>query len=160
MPDQGRLKDRLKNKFNHLVHSLVPGRSRLPSPSPSTKDQQTHSTPVGPDPTSISGIPVKEPLNSPSLSNIYPSIVINPAEDEAPGMADSAGFQGVKRILELVESVADSFPPLKSTVAGLLGVIDIMEVRDFQLIVVVVMMLTVTRQPPRIRKITEIWSRS
>ena len=66
---------------------------------------------------------------------IYPSIVIDPAGDEAPGrMADlaSAGFQGVKTTLRLVERATDVFPPLKSTVAGLLGVIDIVEVRDFQ----------------------------
>ena len=48
-------------------------------------------------------------------------------------MADlaSAGFQGVKTTLHLVEKVTGVFPPLKSTVAGLLGVIDIVEVREF-----------------------------
>jgi hypothetical protein len=37
-------------------------------------------------------------------------------------MADlaNAGFQGVKTTLRLVERAADVFPPLKSTVAGLL----------------------------------------
>jgi hypothetical protein len=48
-------------------------------------------------------------------------------------MADlaTAGFQGVKMTLLLVERVAGACPPLKSTVSGLLGVIDIVEVRDF-----------------------------
>jgi hypothetical protein len=202
MPGQERLKDRFTNKFNHLLHSLAPRRSKSLSPngpnrpitptvdsqasstpvgpdptsihgipdiqplnSPSmsniypstvidpagdevpgrmaiepTLDPQASSTPVGPDPTSIHGIPNTQPLNSPSLSNIYPSIVINPAGDEAPGrMAElaSAGFQGVKTTLQLIERTTDVFPPLKSTVAGLLGVVDIVEVCDFQLSVVI-----------------------
>ena len=166
MPGQGRLKNRLKNKFNHLLHSLVPGRSRSPSPSPNcpispTLDPQLSSTPVGSDTTSIHGIPDAQPLNSPSLSNIYPSIVINPAGDEAPGrMADliNVGFQGVKTTLQLVERVADAFPPLKLAVSGLLGVIDIVEVRNFRLSIV--MVLTVPRQPLRTNKIAKFWSRS
>jgi hypothetical protein len=125
MPGQ---KDRLKNKFNHFLHSLVPGRSRSPSPSVrSTRDPQASSTLVGSD----LGI---QPLNPPSLSSIYPSIVIDPAGNEAPGrMAElaSAGFQGVKTTLQLVKRASDVFPPLKSTVAGLLGVIDIVEVCHF-----------------------------
>ena len=66
-----------------------------------------------------------------------PSIV---AGDETPrptadlASADFAELQGEKATLQLVERATDVFPPLKSTVAGLLGVIDIMEVRDFQLI--------------------------
>ena len=77
-------------------------------------------------------------------------------------MADltSAGFQGVKTTLRLVERATDAFPPLKSTVAGLLGVIDIVEVCDFQLSVVIVMVLTIPRQPLRTNKIAKIWSRS
>ena len=96
------------------------------------------------------------------MSNIYPSIVID-SGDETPGrMADlaRAGFQGVKTTLQLVEKAADVFPPLKSTVAGLLGVIDIVEVCDFQLSVVSVMKLTVSRQPLRTNVIAKIWSRS
>ena len=135
MPGQVRLKGRFKNKFNHFLHSLVPGRSRSPSPSTRlARDPQTSSTSVGPDTTSIHGILDTQPLNPPSLSNI--SIVIDPAGDEAPGrLADlaSTGFQGVKTTLRLVERATDVFPPLKSTVAGLLGVIDILEVRDLQL---------------------------
>ena len=48
-------------------------------------------------------------------------------------MADlaSAGFQGVKMTLQLVERATDIFLPLKLTVAGLLGVIDVVEVCDF-----------------------------
>ena len=151
--------------FQHFLHSF-PGRSKSPSPNhpiTPTLDPQAISTPVGPDPTSIHGIPDTQPLNSPSLLNIYPSIVIDPSGDESPGrMADlaSAGFQGVKTILHLVERAADAFPPLKSTAAGLLGVIDILEVRDFQLSVVIVIVLTVPRQPLRTNEIAKIWSRS
>ena len=137
MSGQERLKDRLTNKLDHLLHSLVPRRSRTPSPNrpiTPTLDSQASSTPVGPNSTSIPKIPDTQSLNSPPLSNIYPSIVIGPAGDEAPGrMADlaSTGFQGVKTTLQLIERATDVFPPLKSTVAGLLGVIDIVEVRDF-----------------------------
>ena len=164
MSGQERLKDRLTNKFKDLLHSLVPSRSRSPSPNRSirpTLDPQASSTPVGPDPTH--GIPDTQPLNSPSLSNIYPSIVIDPAGDEAPGqMANLAttGFQGVKTTLRLVERATDVFPPLKSVVAGLLDVIDILEVRDFHLSFVIVKVLTIPRQPLRINKIAKIWSRS
>ena len=109
------------------------------SPSPNhpitpTLDLQASFTPVGPDSISNHGIPNTQPLNSPPLLHIYPSIVIDPAGDEAPGRIAalaSAGFQGVKTTLRLVERATDAFPPLKSTVAGLLGVIDIVEVRDF-----------------------------
>jgi hypothetical protein len=45
-------------------------------------------------------------------------------------MLASTVFQGVKPTLQLVEKVADAFPPLKTTVSGLLGVIDIVEVRN------------------------------
>ena len=121
MPGRERSKGRLTNKFKHLLHFLIPGRSKSPLPNrpiTPTLDPQASSTPVGPDPT--------QPLNSPS-SNIYSSIVVQPA-----GSEDSRGkatvFQGVKTTLRLVERAADTFPPLKSTAAGLLGVIDIVEV--------------------------------
>jgi hypothetical protein len=163
MPGQERLKYGLTKKFKHLLHSLRPSRNRSTSPNrpirPSTPNSQVSSAPVGPDPTSSHGIPDAQPPNSPPLPNIYPSIVIDPAGDEAPGrmaFLASAGFQGLKTTLQLVESVSGVFPPLKSAVAGLLGVIDIMEVRDFQHSVV--MVLTVPRQPLRTNKITKIWS--
>ena len=107
-------------------------------------------------------LPDIQPLNFNS-SNFDASIVIDPAGDEAPGrMANLAiaRFQGVKMTLRLVERATDVFPTLKSTVASLLSVIDIMEVRDFQLNVVIVMVLTVSRQPLRTNRIAEIWSRS
>ena len=165
MPGQGRFKNRLKNKFNHLLHSLVPDRSRSPSPNPAItpaldhQSSSTDSTPVGSDPASIPDAP----LNSPSLSNIYPSIVIQSAGGEAPGkMTDlvSVGFEGVKTTLRLVERVASAFPPLKLAVSGLLGVIDIVEVCDFRLSIAMVKVLTVPRQPLRTNKIAKIWSRS
>ena len=169
MSGQGRLKNRFKNKFNHLLHSLVPGRSRSPSSDPPITPALDHhasstdSTPVGLDPTSTHGVPDAPPLNSPSLSNIYPSIVIQSTGDEAPGrMTDlaSVGFEGVKTTLRLVERVASAFPPLKLAVSGLLGVIDIVEVCDFRLSIAMVMVLTVPRKPLRTNKIAKIWSRS
>ena len=138
MPDQERLKDRLKNKFKHFLHSVVPARSRSSSPNRPITPTLDH--PIGTDPTSIHGIPDTQPLDSPSLSNIYPSIVINPGEDETPGrMADlfSTGFEGVKTTLRLVEKVASGFPPLKMAVSGLLGVIDIVEASDFRISAVI-----------------------
>ena len=155
--------EQVRSPSSFLGFSVV-GRSPLPNPPISpTLDPQASSTPVGPDSTSIHGLPDIQPLNSPSLSNVYPSIVIDPVGDEAPGrMADlvSIGFQGVKTTLRLVERATDAFPPLKSTAAGLLGVIDILEVCDLQLSVVIVMMLTVPRQPLRTNEISKIWSRS
>ena len=163
MPGQERLKVRLTNKFNNFLHSLAPRRSRSSSPRP-TPDAQASSTPVGPTiSSSIPGIPDAQSLDSPSLTNIYPSIVIDPAGDEAPGrVADlaSAAFQGVKTTLLLVERASDAFPPLKSTIAGLLGVINIVEVRDFQCSVIIVTVLTAYRQPLRTNEIAKIWSRS
>jgi hypothetical protein len=104
---------------------------------PTAPDLQASSTPVGvgPGPTLVHGIPDAQLSNEPSLSNIYPSIVIDPAGEESPGrMADlaGAGFQGLKTTLRLIERTSDVFPPLKSAVAGLLGVIDIVEVCDLQ----------------------------
>jgi hypothetical protein len=147
------------NRFKHLFHSLAPGRSRPTSPNRPirpTPDPQASSTPIRPDPTSIHAIPDMPP-NSLPLLNIYPSIAIDPAGDEAPGqMADlaSARFQGLKTMLRLVEHISDVFLPLKSAAAGLLGVIDIMEVCDFQLSVV--MVLTIHRHPVRTNKIKKI----
>ena len=138
MPGQERQKDALTGvgKFKHFLRGLVPGHSRSTSPNrpiTPTLDPQASS----PDPTSIHGIAGAQPPNSSSLSNIYPSIVIDPAGDEAPGrmadLATSAGFQGLKTTLRLVERASDAFLPLKSFVAGLLAVVDIVEVRDFQL---------------------------
>ena len=168
MPGQERLKDRLTNKFDRFLHSLVPHRSRDPSHNRTitpTLDPQASSTPVGaPDPISIPGIPDAQPLISPSLWNtiMYPSIAIDPAGDEAPGRTADltrTGFQDLKTTLQLIERATDVSPSLKSTATGLLGIIDIMEVRDFQLSVPIVMMLTVPRQPLRTNEIAEIWSR-
>jgi hypothetical protein len=160
-----RFKNRAAGGVKHFFRSLVPGRSnRLPSPNrpiTPTLDSQASSTPVVPDTGAIHGIPDTQPLNSPS--NIYSSIVNKPEGDGAPeGKTDLAStiFQGAKATLQLVEKVADAFPPLKTTVSGLLGVIDIVEVRDFQLSVVIVMVLTVPRQSLRTNKIAKNWRRS
>ena len=140
MPGQKQLKDRAAGGVKHFFRSLVPGRSRSPTPSSKlsnhpivpTLDSQTTSTSVGPVSGVIHGISGTQALNSPS-SNIYPSIVEPEGVKGPEGKADLAStiFQGVKTTLQLVEKAADAFPPLKSTVSGLLGVIDIMEVGNF-----------------------------
>ena len=84
--------------------------------------------------------PDTQPLNSPSFSNIYPSIVINPTGDEAPGWITdlaSVGFQGVKMTLQLIERASYILLPLKSAVADIFGVVDIMEVCDFNSVMIV-----------------------
>ena len=77
-------------------------------------------------------------FNLPSLSNRDPSRVIYSAGADLA----SSRFQDVKTILRRVEEATDLSMPLKSTVAGLLGVIDVVEVCHFQLSVVIVMVLT------------------
>jgi hypothetical protein len=157
MPGQKRLK---AGGVKHFFRSLVPGRSnRSTSTSPNrqivpTLDPQALSTPVGPDPSLIHGIPDTQPLDSPS-SNIYPSIVAKPEDADLA----STIFQGVKSTLQLVEKVADAFPPLKLTVSGLLGVIDIVGVCDFYCREIVTV-LTVQRQSLRTNKTAKIWRRS
>lgn len=76
---------------------------------------------MGPDPASIHGIPDAQLPLEPSLSNVYPSIVIDPTGDRSPGrMADlaSSGFQGLKTTLLLVERASGVLAPLKAAVGA------------------------------------------
>jgi hypothetical protein len=77
---------------------------------------------------------VQENSTSPSVSHLQsqPSDASARSEQPLGRVADAAstGFEGLKTILRLVERATDVFPPLKSAVAGLLGVIDIVEVRE------------------------------
>jgi hypothetical protein len=70
-----------------------------------------------------------------------PTKSVQPASDVyadqiSPSVRDKAnpasiGFQGFKTVLTVVDGAAGIFPPLKSVTGGLLGLIDIVEVREF-----------------------------
>ena len=63
--------------------------------------------------------------------NIYQTILTDASQDPAPGRITdtvNAVFGGSKTLLKLIQLSADSFPPLKSAVSGLLAIIDVMEV--------------------------------
>jgi hypothetical protein len=57
--------------------------------------------------------------------NVYSSILVHPLE--APLLR--AGFEGLKTILNLIDKSSSIFPPLKSAASGLLGAIDVIQVR-------------------------------
>ena len=59
---------------------------------------------------------------------------ISTAQPSAPQSAWSTAWEGTKTILRLVRDSADAFPPLKSTAAGLMGLIDLFEVCTFLII--------------------------
>jgi len=50
------------------------------------------------------------------------------AQQSVPRSALNNAWEGTKAILRLVRESADAFPPLKSTAAGLIGLIDLIEV--------------------------------
>jgi len=62
-------------------------------------------------------------------SAVYSSILVGTAEGESSATLLSTGFEGLKTTLNFIERAASAFPPLKSVVGGLLGVIDVIEVR-------------------------------
>jgi hypothetical protein len=63
-------------------------------------------------------------------SNVYVDLIA-PSDVRDKASPASIGFQGFKTILTVVREAADAFPPLKSVAGGLLGLIDIVEVRGF-----------------------------
>jgi hypothetical protein len=63
-------------------------------------------------------------------SDVYADL-ISPFGGGDKANSASIGFQGFKMVLSAVREAADAFPPLKSVAGGLLGLIDIVEVRDF-----------------------------
>ncbi|KAF8803111.1 WD40 repeat-like protein [Phlegmacium glaucopus] len=75
----------------------------------------------------------KSPTNM-QRSDVYAKIVDSSvsSEDSRRPVANaaSAGLEGLKTTLRLIERATDVFTPLKSVVGGLLGVIDIMENRQ------------------------------
>jgi hypothetical protein len=63
-------------------------------------------------------------------SDVYADL-ISPSDGGDGANPASIGFQGFKTVLTAVREAGDAFPPLKSVAGGLLGLIDIVEVRDF-----------------------------
>ena len=129
MTGQERLKNRLTNKSKSSPSLSYPD-IQLPDsnynlPPPPSSRRQTPDTQLINRSPSYGRSNFK--FNSPSLSNRHLSRVIYPAGADLV----SSGFQDVKTTLRRVESATDVFPLLRSTVVGLLGVIDIVEVRDF-----------------------------
>jgi hypothetical protein len=59
-----------------------------------------------------------------------PSSNLSPLPQPTPRSAVSNVWEGTKTMLRLVKESTDAFPPLKSTAAGLIGLIDLIEV-DF-----------------------------
>ena len=112
--------------MSHSPPPLFFGRSRKSLKPPSN----TPSPPIRDGLASESSITPVSPDNSPSLSNIYPLASIGYGSGLMAYSA-SAGFEGVKTTLRLIENATDVSPPLKLTVTGLLTLIHIMEVRDF-----------------------------
>ena len=93
----------------------------------STPTIHSHSNPACETPTP------QPTMESPSPS-VYPTIMVDPAEDHPPGRLaniTSIGYHGFKTSLIAVRESADAFPPLKSVAGGLLALIDIVEVRNF-----------------------------
>ena len=102
---------KVKAKARHIFGSLTPqpSTSRAPSPTPAS------SPAAGPHP------PIQDPFQ----------VIVNPSGDTSLNRtADSIGvaYQGVKAALRLVERASDVFPLLKSSVAGVLGIVDTIEV--------------------------------
>ena len=52
----------------------------------------------------------------------------SPAQQSVPRSALNNAWEGTKTVLQLIRDSADAFPPLKSTAAGLIGLIDLIEV--------------------------------
>jgi hypothetical protein len=119
------VKDTGKKVVSRINRSL----SESPKP-PSVTDSVTRNTPQqGAEPSTLS---VSHMLIGPS-SDSYLTIMAGPSEGVPRGLmldAVNTGFEGLKTTLRFVERAADVFPPLKSSVAGLLGLIDIVEVRN------------------------------
>jgi hypothetical protein len=113
-----------------------------------SSDPRAAILPLQPEPGNT-GIPNAESLAPPgdsrfaiAIRSSIPTISIQPASDVYADLispsdvgdranAASIGFQGFKTVLTVVREAADAFPPLKSVAGGLLGLIDIVEVRAF-----------------------------
>jgi hypothetical protein len=62
----------------------------------------------------------------------YEDIVFDPSDVGAKSNVRSVTFQSFKTVLTAIREAADAFPPLKSVAGGILGLMDIVEVRDFK----------------------------
>jgi len=63
-----------------------------------------------------------------SLANVFNSPFV---PQSTPRSIWGNAWKGIKTTLRLVKDSADAFPPLKSTAGGLIGLIDLIEVRPF-----------------------------
>jgi hypothetical protein len=78
---------------------------------------------------SAMGIPAPT-ISVQSPSDVYADLISPSDVGDKPNVA-SIGFQGFKTALTMIREAAGAFPPLKSVTGGLLALIDIVEVREF-----------------------------
>ncbi|KIJ30644.1 hypothetical protein M422DRAFT_267794 [Sphaerobolus stellatus SS14] len=136
---------KIRNRVGNLLHSRSPSPTpsgEYPSPAPS---QVSHSNLIS-EPSAPSPHPqvsVDHPVESVigSASTVQANAALNPhtahsSHDAAvhPGAGEISrshmklAWEGIKEVLRVTCSVSDAFPPLKSAVAGVLEVIDRIEV--------------------------------
>ena len=147
MPPKPSLKAKLESVFN--PNKLFPARSRSPHPPLNPGDAETPRAVARPAaassstridsviPTALHPISDLE-SNSNNPPAPEPSSVLADSSISAPEVSNAnsfsniaaVGFDGFKTVLRLIERGTDVFPPLKSTAACLLGLIDLVEVRE------------------------------
>jgi hypothetical protein len=145
MPPRRRKRDRIIETTDRFIDSLkavLPGRTPVPSrsssPNPSINWALRPSIPTASIPSAR--IPAKpQPPIEPDSSPVYqkPEIVTDPDHDgdSSTGRITelaAVGFQGLKTTLQVLERASGVFPPLKSVIGGILGVIEVVEVRNFK----------------------------
>src|SRR5215475_11756766 len=70
-----------------------------------------------------------QPLHPPAP--VANNAILSSTPQITPRSAWGNFWEGAKTILRLIKESADAFPPLKSTAAGLIGLIDLIEVCMF-----------------------------
>ena len=132
------------------VKEALGSRARTPDPhTPSPQHQPSPGVPsvqLTPAPEHPSPPPARSqqptPLSQPALSPGRPasttSLVTTGSVRSADGVSTLAQvgedvWTGLKGALQLLERSSDAFPPLKSAVAGFLGVVNVFEASDFAL---------------------------
>jgi hypothetical protein len=147
MPPKPSLKAKLESVFN--TNKLFPARSRSPHPPSNPGDAETPRAAARPVASSSTRIDSVISTTVHPISDLESSSNGTPASDppsvpadasiSGPEVSDETGsfskiaavsFDGFKTVLRLIERGTDVFPPLKSTAACLLGLIDLVEVRE------------------------------
>lgn len=152
-PSEG-FRESLKRRARRVKGLLRPETqspiSRTPSPQPPTQHQSSSgATPSQPTPTHQPppqpSVQIQQPALLPQplpsaggstlTANLLVASSVQPANTEstltlAAKKAGADAWTGLKATLRLVEKSSDVFPPLKSAVAGFLGVVDIFEVSN------------------------------